>query len=74
MPLQKQHFCIVFWCALECMILEINVCSQVLRVLTDGVEELSLMKMPGIDGVFAIIAFSCHRAASMAKRMLVEGR
>uniref|UniRef100_A0A3Q4BQ43 RRM domain-containing protein n=1 Tax=Mola mola TaxID=94237 RepID=A0A3Q4BQ43_MOLML len=45
---------------------------QVLRVLTDGVEELSLMKMPGIDGVFAIIAFSCHRAASMAKRMLVE--
>ena len=56
------------------MIIEINVCFQVLRVMTDGVEELSLIKMAGIDRVYAIVAFSCHRAASMAKRVLTEGR
>ncbi|KAM7000763.1 dead end protein 1 [Tautogolabrus adspersus] len=45
---------------------------QVLRVLADGVERVSLKAGPGIDGVSAIVAFSSHHAASMAKKVLVE--
>ncbi|XP_041652757.1 dead end protein 1 [Cheilinus undulatus] len=45
---------------------------QVLRVLTDGVEQVSLKAGPGIEGVSAIVAFSSHHAASMAKKVLVE--
>uniref|UniRef100_UPI0037E7D6F2 dead end protein 1 n=1 Tax=Semicossyphus pulcher TaxID=241346 RepID=UPI0037E7D6F2 len=45
---------------------------QVLRVLTEGVERVSLKAGPGIEGVSAIIAFSSHHAASMAKKVLVE--
>ncbi|XP_033488721.1 dead end protein 1 [Epinephelus lanceolatus] len=45
---------------------------QALRVLTEGVERVSLKAGPGIQGVSAIIAFSSHYAASMAKKMLVE--
>ncbi len=45
-----------------------------LRVLTEGVERVSLQAGPGIDGVSAIVVFSSHHAASMAKKVLVEGR
>uniref|UniRef100_A0AAQ4Q447 RRM domain-containing protein n=1 Tax=Gasterosteus aculeatus aculeatus TaxID=481459 RepID=A0AAQ4Q447_GASAC len=46
---------------------------KVLHVLADGVERVSLKAGPGIDGVSAMVAFSSHHAASMAKKMLVEG-
>lgn len=60
----------------KCMhvIVFVTVCSQVLRVLTEGVERVSLKAGPGIEGVSAIVAFSSHHAASMAKKVLVEGR
>ncbi|KAM4555065.1 dead end protein 1 [Odontesthes bonariensis] len=45
---------------------------QVLQVLAEGVERLSLKAGPGINGVSAIVAFSSHHAASMAKKVLVE--
>ncbi|KAK9517498.1 hypothetical protein VZT92_022865 [Zoarces viviparus] len=45
---------------------------KVLRVLAEGVERLSLKAGPGIEGVSAIVAFSSHHAASMAKKVLVE--
>ncbi|XP_020503468.1 dead end protein 1 [Labrus bergylta] len=45
---------------------------QVLRLMADGVERVSLKAGPGIDGVSAIVAFSSHHAASMAKKVLVE--
>ncbi|XP_031734906.1 dead end protein 1 [Anarrhichthys ocellatus] len=45
---------------------------KVLRVLAEGVERLSLKAGPGIDGVSAIVAFTSHHAASMAKKLLVE--
>ncbi|XP_034740236.1 dead end protein 1 [Etheostoma cragini] len=45
---------------------------QVLRVLAEGVERLSLKAGPSIEGVSAIVAFSSHHAASMAKKGLVE--
>lgn len=44
-----------------------------LRVLTEGVERVSVKAGPGIEGVSAIVAFSSHHAASMAKKVLVEG-
>ncbi|XP_070693097.1 dead end protein 1 [Pempheris klunzingeri] len=45
---------------------------QALRALTEGVERVSLKAGPGIEGVSAIIAFSSHHTASMAKKVLVE--
>uniref|UniRef100_A0A3Q3KNZ0 DND microRNA-mediated repression inhibitor 1 n=1 Tax=Mastacembelus armatus TaxID=205130 RepID=A0A3Q3KNZ0_9TELE len=45
---------------------------QVLRRLADGVERVSLKAGPDIDGVTAIVAFSSHHTAAMAKKMLVE--
>ncbi|XP_054879311.1 dead end protein 1 [Poeciliopsis prolifica] len=45
--------------------------KQVLRRLVEGVERVSLKTGPGIDGVSAIIAFSSHHTASMAKKDLV---
>ncbi|KAM3613211.1 uncharacterized protein V6R79_022553 [Siganus canaliculatus] len=45
---------------------------QVLRVLTEGVERVSLKAGPGIEGVSAVVAFSSHHAASMAKKVLAE--
>ncbi|KAF3693516.1 Dead end protein 1 [Channa argus] len=45
---------------------------QVLRVLAEGVERVSLKAGPGIEGVSAIVAFSSHHTASMAKKMLME--
>ncbi|XP_062281572.1 dead end protein 1 [Scomber scombrus] len=45
---------------------------QVLRRLTDEVQRLSLKAGPGIKGVSAIVAYSSHHAASMAKKVLVE--
>ncbi|KAI3352170.1 hypothetical protein L3Q82_020983, partial [Scortum barcoo] len=45
---------------------------EVLCVLTEGVERVSLKAGPGIEGVSAIVAFSSHHTASMAKKMLVE--
>ncbi|XP_023273625.1 dead end protein 1-like [Seriola lalandi dorsalis] len=45
---------------------------QVLRVLAEGVERVSLKAGAGIEGVSAIVAFSSHHTASMAKKMLVE--
>ncbi|KAM9741718.1 dead end protein 1 [Menidia menidia] len=46
---------------------------QVLRGLADGVQSVSLTAGPGIEGVSAVVAFSSHHAASMAKKVLVEG-
>ncbi|XP_041846304.1 dead end protein 1 isoform X2 [Melanotaenia boesemani] len=45
---------------------------QVLRVLVEGVERVSLKAGVGIEGVSAIVAFSSHHAASMAKKVLLE--
>ncbi|XP_071776175.1 dead end protein 1 [Centroberyx gerrardi] len=45
---------------------------QVLRGLTEGVEGVSLKAGPGIQGVLAVVIFSSHHAASMAKKILVE--
>ncbi|KAM9850142.1 dead end protein 1 [Aulostomus maculatus] len=45
---------------------------QVLCGLTEGVERVSLKAGPGIEGVSAIVAFTSHHAASMAKKVLVE--
>ena len=42
--------------------------------MADGVERISLKAGPGIVGVSAIVVFSSHYAASMAKKVLVEGR
>ncbi|XP_068181205.1 dead end protein 1 [Antennarius striatus] len=46
---------------------------QVLCALTEGVERVSLKTGPGIEGVSAIVVFSSHYAASMGKKVLVEG-
>ncbi|XP_074530302.1 dead end protein 1 isoform X3 [Halichoeres trimaculatus] len=46
--------------------------QRVLGGLVDGVERVSLKTGPGIDGVSAIVAFSSHHVASMAKKVLVE--
>lgn len=40
----------------------------------EGVERVSLKAGLGIEGVSAIVGFSSHHAASMAKKVLVEGR
>ncbi|XP_059202243.1 dead end protein 1 isoform X2 [Centropristis striata] len=45
---------------------------QVLRSLSEGVERVSLKTGFGIDGVCALVTFSSHHAASMAKKMLAE--
>ncbi|XP_077374914.1 dead end protein 1 [Festucalex cinctus] len=45
---------------------------QDLRRLIDGVESLSLKSGHEIEGVSAVVDFSTHHAASMAKRELVE--
>ncbi|XP_023268927.1 dead end protein 1-like [Seriola lalandi dorsalis] len=45
---------------------------QVLRVLAEGVETVFLKTGPGIEGVSAVVGFSSHHAASMAKRILME--
>ncbi|KAK1903902.1 Dead end protein 1 [Dissostichus eleginoides] len=45
---------------------------QVLRGMADGVERISLKTGPGIVGVSAIVVFSSHYVASMAKKALVE--
>uniref|UniRef100_A0A8C6SNI8 DND microRNA-mediated repression inhibitor 1 n=1 Tax=Neogobius melanostomus TaxID=47308 RepID=A0A8C6SNI8_9GOBI len=45
---------------------------QVLRGLVEGVERVSLKAGPGIEGVSAIVVFTSHHAASMAKKVLVE--
>uniref|UniRef100_A0A665VC41 Dead end protein 1-like n=1 Tax=Echeneis naucrates TaxID=173247 RepID=A0A665VC41_ECHNA len=46
---------------------------QVLQLLVEGVERVSLMKGPGTGGVSAMVAFLSHHTASMAKKVLVEG-
>lgn len=45
-----------------------------LRLLSAGVESVALKAGPGIEGVSAVVAFSSHHAASMAKKALGEGR
>ncbi|XP_029351554.1 dead end protein 1-like [Echeneis naucrates] len=45
---------------------------QVLQLLVEGVERVSLMKGPGTGGVSAMVAFLSHHTASMAKKVLVE--
>ncbi|KAM9376173.1 dead end protein 1 [Pholidichthys leucotaenia] len=45
---------------------------QVLRGMTEGVDRVSLKAGPGIEGASAIVTFSSHHAASMAKKMIVE--
>ncbi|XP_020779266.2 dead end protein 1 [Boleophthalmus pectinirostris] len=45
---------------------------QVLQGLIEGVERVSLKAGPGIEGVSAIVVFTSHHAASMAKKVLVE--
>ncbi|KAM4732839.1 dead end protein 1 [Anableps anableps] len=44
---------------------------QVLQQLVEGVERVSLKTGPGIQGVSAVVAFSSHHTASMAKKDLV---
>ncbi|XP_019742143.1 dead end protein 1 isoform X1 [Hippocampus comes] len=46
---------------------------KVLHEMVEGVESLSLKSGPEIEGVSAIVVFSSHYAASMAKRVLMEG-
>uniref|UniRef100_A0A667X3U8 DND microRNA-mediated repression inhibitor 1 n=1 Tax=Myripristis murdjan TaxID=586833 RepID=A0A667X3U8_9TELE len=43
-----------------------------LHGLTEGVEGVSLKSGPGIVGTSAVVSFSSHHAASMAKKVLVE--
>ncbi|XP_072292379.1 dead end protein 1 [Eucyclogobius newberryi] len=45
---------------------------QVLQGMVEGVERVSLKAGPGIEGVSAIVGFTSHHAASMAKKVLVE--
>ncbi|XP_057708653.1 dead end protein 1 isoform X1 [Corythoichthys intestinalis] len=45
---------------------------QVLRRIAEGVETLCLKAQPQRETVLAVIDFSSHHAASMAKKMLVE--
>ncbi|XP_013873641.1 dead end protein 1 [Austrofundulus limnaeus] len=45
---------------------------QVLRNMTGGVERVSLKTGPGVVGVSAIVEYSSHHAASMAKKVLLE--
>uniref|UniRef100_A0A665UY64 RRM domain-containing protein n=1 Tax=Echeneis naucrates TaxID=173247 RepID=A0A665UY64_ECHNA len=45
---------------------------QVMCALVDGVKKVSLKPGPGIDEVSAIVAFTSHYTASMAKKILVE--
>ncbi|KAI9541473.1 hypothetical protein NQZ68_030054 [Dissostichus eleginoides] len=65
---EKSHLCIG----------ELPACTQpepllqVLRGMADGVERISLKTGPGIVGVSAIVVFSSHYVASMAKKALVE--
>ncbi|KAM3843024.1 dead end protein 1 [Diretmus argenteus] len=44
---------------------------QVGRLLSDGVEGVSLKTRPGQEEVTAVVSFSSHHAASMAKKVLV---
>uniref|UniRef100_A0A3Q2DM25 DND microRNA-mediated repression inhibitor 1 n=1 Tax=Cyprinodon variegatus TaxID=28743 RepID=A0A3Q2DM25_CYPVA len=44
--------------------------TSVLQVLVEGVERVSLKTGPGIDGVSAVVGFSSHFTASMAKKVL----
>uniref|UniRef100_A0A7N8YE00 DND microRNA-mediated repression inhibitor 1 n=1 Tax=Mastacembelus armatus TaxID=205130 RepID=A0A7N8YE00_9TELE len=64
---EKRHLCIGDLPAVKLLS-----CFQVLRRLADGVERVSLKAGPDIDGVTAIVAFSSHHTAAMAKKMLVE--
>uniref|UniRef100_A0A3Q2DM21 DND microRNA-mediated repression inhibitor 1 n=1 Tax=Cyprinodon variegatus TaxID=28743 RepID=A0A3Q2DM21_CYPVA len=43
------------------------------EVLVEGVERVSLKTGPGIDGVSAVVGFSSHFTASMAKKVLAAG-
>lgn len=47
---------------------------QVLSSLVEGVQRLSLKAGPGIKGVTAVVVFSTHHSASMAKKTLPEGK
>ncbi|TKS71988.1 Dead end protein 1 [Collichthys lucidus] len=47
---------------------------KVLRALTHGVERVSLRRESGIPGVSAVVVFLTHYSASMAKKVLVEGK
>uniref|UniRef100_A0A3Q2FDA7 DND microRNA-mediated repression inhibitor 1 n=1 Tax=Cyprinodon variegatus TaxID=28743 RepID=A0A3Q2FDA7_CYPVA len=47
--------------------------QEVLQVLVEGVERVSLKTGPGIDGVSAVVGFSSHFTASMAKKVLAAG-
>lgn len=44
-----------------------------LRGLAEGVEGLSMKAGPGLGGATAVVAYSSHHTASMAKKKLVEG-
>ncbi|CAL8264388.1 unnamed protein product [Lota lota] len=46
---------------------------QVLRSLSEGVEGLTLKSEPAVKGVSALVIYVSHHAASMAKKVLVEG-
>lgn len=49
-------------------------CFKVLSSLVEGVQRLSLKAGHGIKGVTAVVVFSTHHAASMAKKTLPEGK
>uniref|UniRef100_A0A8D3CPT0 RRM domain-containing protein n=1 Tax=Scophthalmus maximus TaxID=52904 RepID=A0A8D3CPT0_SCOMX len=66
--IEKRHLCISDLPATT----RLEDLLRVLRVLVQGVEGVSLSAGPGAEGVSAIVTFSSHQAASMAKRTLVE--
>lgn len=41
--------------------------------MCEGVERVSLKSEPGIAGMSAVVTFSSHYTASMAKKVVTEG-
>lgn len=57
---------------LVCVILVSHL--QVLLDFSEGVEGVSLRAGPGEQGMSAVVVYASHHAASMAKKVLIEGR
>lgn len=47
---------------------------QVLLDFSEGVEGVSLRAGPREQGLSAVVVYASHHAASMAKKVLIEGR
>ncbi|XP_003977108.3 dead end protein 1 isoform X1 [Takifugu rubripes] len=46
--------------------------SQVMHTMCEGIERVSLKSEPGIAGMSAVVTFSSHYTASMAKKVVIE--